>query len=408
MSVNEEQFPNVNESFDEDDVEALFESEEEEEVDEEPSIVDENDLTEKYTRSQLRIVRTNMDYSLHTLRQSLADNNYINMSPIYQRRARWDNKKKSQLIESFLMNIPVPPIFLFENDYNQYEVMDGRQRLESVKDYLNNQYPLRGLEFWKELNGKRFGSLPLTIQRGLLRRTLSAIVLLAETTRQTFSKEDLKFDVRMVLFKRLNTGGIKLNPQELRNALYPSAFNTMLLHAARTDVFTKIWGIPPKTHDEDESPSEFLLKNTLYKTMADCELVLRFFAIKETIELKLTGGLSRLLDQCIKRHVDDDTDSADRLEKMYLSCLSKLDETFDGRPFVLPNTKKPSSPLYDALTVSLSLHPDTNPVLDKVNIKNRLAKSLANPKEYDVLTGKGNTVDLIRQRVRLAEKIILG
>lgn len=93
--------------------------------------------------------------------------------------------------------------------------MDGRQRLEAIKDSLDNTYPLRGMEYWQELGGSRFNELPPRIQRGLLRRTISAIVLLAETSRP----EDSEIDVRMALFKRLNTGGVNLNPHESQNSL---------------------------------------------------------------------------------------------------------------------------------------------------------------------------------------------
>jgi hypothetical protein len=174
----------------------------------------EEDISIKYANTQLRIVRTNLDYSIDYLKSSLGSS--IDLEPQYQRRSRWDNKKRSLLIESLLLNIPIPPIFLFEIEYGQYEVVDGRQRLETLKDFLDNLFPLKNLTYWKELNGKRFKELPVIIQRGLLRRTISATVLLAETTRP----EDSEIDVRMVLFNRLNTGGVQLNPQELRNALY--------------------------------------------------------------------------------------------------------------------------------------------------------------------------------------------
>ena len=74
------------------------------------------DVVQRYSEAQLRIVRSNMDLSLHNLRQSLKDASYINLSPTYQRRHSWDSKKPSQLIESLLLNTPIPPIFLFEND----------------------------------------------------------------------------------------------------------------------------------------------------------------------------------------------------------------------------------------------------------------------------------------------------
>ena len=103
----------------EEEIEQWFESEDEgAEVVETP----EDALSKKYSDTQLRVVRSTLDFSLHTLKSALADPNYINISPSYQRRGRWDRKKRSLLIESFLLNVPIPPLFLFENDYNQYEL----------------------------------------------------------------------------------------------------------------------------------------------------------------------------------------------------------------------------------------------------------------------------------------------
>lgn len=388
--------------FKDEEIEEWFESEEE--VAKEEAEATEECIAKKYAETQLRIVRTTMDFSLHTLRQVLGEKDYINIAPTYQRRHRWDTTKRSQLIESFLMNIPIPPIFLFENQYNQYEVMDGRQRLETIRGYLSNLFPLRNLDFWKEVEGRRFSELPLTIQRGLLRRTLSAIVLLAETTQP----EDAEIDVRMVLFKRLNTGGIQLNPQELRNALYPSMFNQMLIDTARTELFCQVWGIPARTAGEDEQPARQLLRNTLYKTMADCELVLRFFAIRETIQMGLGGSLRRLMDGCMRRHRGDGQGEVEALRGLYDGCLRSLTDTFDGRPFLLPMLRKPSRPLYDALMVALSLQPGLDPVAEREAIAARLMATSEDDDKYDILVGRGNTVEAIRDRVDLAKEILLG
>ena len=99
----------------EDEVENWFEAEEDQPLVSQVTPV--GDLISRYADSQLRIVRSTIDFSLHTLRTSLSDASYINMAPVYQRRNRWDVTKRSRLIESFLMNIPIPPLFLFENDY---------------------------------------------------------------------------------------------------------------------------------------------------------------------------------------------------------------------------------------------------------------------------------------------------
>jgi hypothetical protein len=382
-------------------VEAWFE-EEDSESSERPSNIPKS-IEQKYADSQLRVIRTNMDLSLHNLRQSLSsDSSYINRSPDYQRRHRWDDRKRSQLIESILMNIPVPPVFLFENEYNQYEVMDGRQRLDTIIDYLDNGFELKGLEFWRELVGKRYKELPTTIQRGLLRRTISAIVLLAETNMTVGLEEP---DIRMALFRRLNTGGITLNPQELRNALYPSEFSGEVKRLARSTTFTRVWGIPPYTSEEERAPPEELVRNPLYRTMADCELVLRFFAIRETIAGDLKGSLRTLLDRCMDRHRHDTKATVVRLGEEFKLCLDTLSNLFDGKPFRLPEGRM-SRPLYDALMVAYSLRPQSDLLLRAHSVREELQRSLTKPEEYGVLIGRGNTVEAIKSRVELASKVL--
>jgi uncharacterized protein DUF262 len=250
------------------------------------------DAAEKYAASQLRVVRETKDYQLDYLRYALQPGQgLIDTAPSYQRRLRWTTKKRSLLIESFLLNIPIPPIFLFERDYNEYEVIDGRQRLEALKAFLSNDFALSGLQFWGELNGKRFNSLPSVLRKGLLRRSLPAVILLAETSDTSADK----IDVRQILFDRLNTGGIKLNPQELRNALYPGALNALVIKLARSDDFTAAWGIPGFTPQEEEQPPEALVKNPLYATLADAELVLRVFALRDAVLTTEEGHSSEYL-----------------------------------------------------------------------------------------------------------------
>jgi hypothetical protein len=382
----------------EEEVEEWFESEDIS-PDSQPEHVD---IVQRYSDAQLRIVRSTMDLSLHNLRQSLRDASYINMSPSYQRRHRWDTKKRSQLIESLLLNIPIPPLFLFENDYNQYEIMDGRQRLEAIKGFLENTYALRGLEYWPELDGSQFIDLPPTIQRGLLRRTVSAIVLLAETSRP----EDSEIDVRMALFKRLNTGGVQLNPQELRNALYPSKFNDMLISISQWDTFRDTWRIPRYTREEAEAVPRRVQTNALYKTMADCELVLRFFAIRETIVEDRRGSLRRLMDKSMRQHSGDDAIVVAALDTEYRATLQFLFSAFEGNPFVLPETTRPSRPAYDALMVACSLVGHGNLAGRKAGIRTNFIEAARTPSKYEVLVGRGNTVEAIKERVNLAHDIL--
>ena len=263
---------------------------------------------------------------------------------------------------------------------------------------------LSGLEYFKELSGLRFRDLTPTIQRGLLRRSITAIVLLAETTRPSATVND----VRMILFRRLNTGGARLNAQEMRNALYPGEFKDMLARVARDDKFCEIWRIPKKTPDENEQKPPDLTRNALYRNMADCELVLRFFAIKETIESNLKGSIRHILDKCMERHCNDKPSVVAKAEEQYLHCLHTLYTIFGGKAFVLPTTERPSRPLYDALMVALSRQTSINPEARAHWIRQSLVAALTDQKKYDILIGRGNTVDSIKDRVLLAEQILNG
>ena len=390
----------MNPKISEKEIEDWFESEEEEQNDQ--ALVTDSLLETKYAESQLSVVRTVMDFTLFHLKQSLENKEYINASPDYQRRHRWDIKKRSQLIESFLMNIPVPSIFLYENDYNQYEIMDGRQRIDTLRTFFNNEFALKGLEYWKEIEGKRYLELPIVIQRGLARRTINAVVLLAETSKGAKPSND----IRKILFKRLNTGGVQLNPQELRNALYPGLFKDLILELSRTKTFTTIWGIPEKTLSEKESPSQELLENNLYQTMADCELVLRFFAIRSLVNETLSGSLKDILDKTMIANKAIEEVAISKYRSLFLDSINGLFAIFCKDTFIVPTTGRLSRPLYDSLMVAFS-RLDKNNLSTPQIIKERLNQAASDQKKYDILIGRGNTAEAIKNRVALAEEILL-
>lgn len=126
------------------------------------------------------IYQTN-NFLLPQIKDVIDESRTVNLRPEYQRRARWSNRQKSLLIESFLLNIPVPPIFLFEGDFARYEVMDGQQRLISIREFLSNQFRLSSLTVLAPLNGRNYAQLPPRTKRTLERASLSAIVLLKES-----------------------------------------------------------------------------------------------------------------------------------------------------------------------------------------------------------------------------------
>ena len=361
------------------------------------------DPAAKYASSQLRVVRETKDYQLDYLQHALQPGReLIDISPAYQRRLRWTTKKKSLLIESLLLNIPVPPIFLFERDYNEYEVIDGRQRLDAISSFLANDYALTGLEYWPELARKRFADLPSVLRRGLLRRSLPAVVLLAET--QGDDGEGL--DVRRVLFDRLNTGGIRLNPQELRNALYPGTLNALLVELARSAEFTAVWDIPPHTAGEEADPPARLLRNPLFASLADAELVLRYFALDDAIAAGRQGALRTVLDRYMARNAALPADRVDAMRARFLGALRSVRGVFGPDTFRLPGSRRLSRPLYDALMIAAGRVGTDDLARRGPEVRAALAAALDNAEAYDVLVGRGNTIGAVHERVALAGRVL--
>jgi len=180
----------------------------------------EPDSIEFWEKKQRELITSVVDYNLATL-SDLVTTDVINLSPRYQRRFRWDQTRQSRLIESFLMNVPIPPIFLNEDAYGTYSVIDGKQRLITVTEFMRGRLVLQGLEVFSDINGLSFDRLPRTLRQVLRTRpTLRAIIILRQ------SDQDIKFEV----FQRLNTGGVRLNPQEIRNSSYPGPLNNLLRH----------------------------------------------------------------------------------------------------------------------------------------------------------------------------------
>ena len=251
-------------------------------------------INAKYDRGEIRIVTEQGRYPLASITGMLQGENY-KLDPEYQRRHRWSLQQRSRLIESFIMNVPVPPIFLYEWDYNEYEVMDGLQRMTAVREFYSNAFALTGLEYWKELEGKRYEQLPSKIRAGIDRRYISSIILLKETSHGDEDPELLK----RFVFGRINTGGVQLTAQELRNALYDGPMNRLCKELSSHKTLRRLWGIPENVEFLVENPvvdpaeemldlemapdgSEGMIPEA-WRRMIDVELVLRFFANRQQI-----------------------------------------------------------------------------------------------------------------------------
>src|SRR5207249_839876 len=168
----------------------------------------------------------------------------------------------------------------------------------------DNSLALTGLTSWSVLNGLTYAQCPPRIKSGLDRRRISANVLLADSV----SSKDGRL-LRRTVFERLNTGGQQLNAQELRNSLYSGPFNDLLIELAGDMLFDQVWEIPPyRDHYRPTEGyiSQTLAENKLFRRMTDCEIVLRFFALRESSAIR--GSVRSILDRCMEANRDPDED----------------------------------------------------------------------------------------------------
>ena len=372
-----------------------------------PIKLSDREINEKYARGEGRIVLENNREKLPGFVNLMAQANYMDLRPFYQRRPRWTPAQQSLLIESFIMNIPVPPVFLYEKEYNSYEVMDGQQRITAIRSFYQNELKLTGLESWPELNGRRYSTLPDTIRAGIDRRSITSIVLLKEST----DNEEEASNLRETVFDRLNTGGVKLERQEIRNALYSGYFNDMLERITRTDKFRNIWGLPLYTEGEVERNLE-LRKNPLFTKMGDSEIVLRFFALRHADHYR--RGMQGFLDLYMRKAASFPDVDVNYLETLYLKTLDLAIQIYGElvfHPFddVAEDwAEKPHRAFYDAVMVGLSEFLDEADVLvDRKDQVILATAQLFRDHPQGTFTGRGNTKQDVLDRISLFSEMIV-
>ena len=227
-------------------------------------LIDMSDLQSQLNEQKRKVDFNTYDMSIKELVSMISDD-IINISPDYQRQFRWDAERQSLLIESLFLGIPVPSLFMATNSDGTWEVIDGVQRLSSVVNFVANtdapvrkkigkKTPLTLVNLGKltEFEGKSFNDLTLSLQREFLLKPIKVITL--------SDKSDML--VRFDLFERLNTGGVKLTDQEIRNCIFKGEFTNFIKNLSQLPDFTN--SVKLNAQQKTDGTAE--------------ELVLRFFA----------------------------------------------------------------------------------------------------------------------------------
>lgn len=225
----------------------------------------------------------------------------LNVQPGFQRQFVWDKVKSSRLIESALLDIPIPIIYLSEEKDGKDNVIDGQQRLTAFFSFIDGKFPdnsdfrLSGLNVFTEINGKKFNELSEDIQDKIMTCKIRVIKFKKE------SDNDLQFEI----FARLNTGAVPLNDQELRNCVYRGRFNELLKELSQEQDYKYLLGI---------SKPE--------KRMRDVELVLRFASFYFNSYLDYNAPIKRFLNSTMETYQHISLDNEIKLKNAFKNSIS--------------------------------------------------------------------------------------
>lgn len=304
-------------------------------------------------KAKERTVRTQtIEYDLETLVKKIKVG-IIKLDPDYQRRHRWDNVTSSRLIESLILNIPIPIIYLsydIDVDTNEegarYSVIDGQQRLTAINNFFKNEYALEGLDILNDLEGCFYNDLPPFLLRRLEERTIKCLRI------DSTVDDQVKYDI----FERLNSGSVKLESHELRNAIYRGPFNDMCKELSTNVSFRTLMQIPLDRPEE----------NSKVKKMEDVEYVLRFFSLMDDNYKNYKKSAVKQFKDFLSENLDKfnsfDAEKLKKFSNLFQVTMSAILDNFGNLAFAkykfeegeLTKQSNFNVAVYDALAVAFA------------------------------------------------------
>lgn len=310
----------------------------------------------------------------------------IDLATSFQRRAGlWSDHAQSRLVESLLTRIPLPAFYMDASDEDHWLVVDGLQRLTVFRRFIIDQeLALSNLEFLTSYNGKKFSQLPRSLQRRIEETQVTAYLI------QPGTPPEVKFNI----FKRINTGGVPLSPQEIRHALNQGPAAEMLEDLAEEDVFQTVAG-------------QFLRDGR----MTDRECVLRFlaFVISPYEQYGASRDLDGFLNEQMRRLNDMPQSERDTLEQRFVRSMRAAEKLFGDDAFRKryreDDRRKPiNKALFEAWSVNLDRLGDaelSQAVQRRAAVRAAFIRLMAN-REFEAAISQG-TGDVRKVQLRFGE-----
>lgn len=237
----------------------------------------------------------------------------IIMNPEFQRNLVWSPEQKSQFIESIILNIPLPPMYLYQDPSGKYVLVDGLQRTSAIRDFLNDEFELSSLKALPKFNGQFFDDLEEEIKTRIEDKKLLIYVI----------KPSMPLHIVYDIFNRINTGGTQLTRQEIRNCIFIGKATELLKELSEKEYF-KIaidWGISGRR-------------------MKDREAVLRYIAFRLfDYNSDYKNDMDEFLGQTMKKINRMKESKVDKLKNDFQRVMTKTYDFFGDMNFRLPTAK---------------------------------------------------------------------
>lgn len=351
---------------------------------------DEGIITDPFDPKDVDIVSQPM--VIANLVEDLKEGGDIILDPDFQRFPDlWDDKKQSRLIESLIIRIPLPTFYFDAGNNEKLTVVDGLQRLNAIRRFMAlkegdpYQLVLTNLEYLTEYNGYSFEKLPVNIQKRIKSQVVSAYIIRAGTPD----------NVRISIFTRINTGGMTLEPAEIRNSVYRGQAANLLKELAHSEEFLRA-----------------TRGKIAQKRMLDCEFVNRFLAFYLLGLEQYVGNLEDFLNNVMVRLKEETEDTLAMCRKDFLKAMKYASGIFGETAFRKINNGgnygRINKPLYDSVSVNLAKLSvqDCEKLLEKKDILEKKYTALLNDKDFvDIITNGTAKVLNVKARHHKIHKI---
>ena len=298
---------------------------------EEEQVDDNFELTHPFDPNKIRVTTEPRTIDLLFRR---INHKEIDLAPDFQRRARlWKPHRKGQLIESILLRIPLPVFYIAATEDDLWSVVDGLQRLTTIHDFMSDEFPLKGLEYLNKLEGMRFSMLPRSMQRRIEETSLVLNIIQPGTPDE----------VMINIFKRLNTGGLPLRGQEIRNALYKGPVRNFLSSMVESPAFQR--ATDGRVSDDRMDAQECILRFSAFY-LNDWRQYDR-------------NDLDAYLSQAMRQLNEIGEEERDTLSDQFLVAMEAATEIFDvdafRKRYDVNDARKPvSKALFEVWSVNLA------------------------------------------------------